>query len=83
MINNMYYNSAEIITIFLHDVLCMILNNVDYMYKYSQTWKFPEQVKSCLVSCRIIRYIMVISYFVDISKGYFPNLCVLAKMISE
>ena len=25
---------------------------------------------------------MVISYFVDISKGYFPNLCVLAKMFS-
>ena len=25
-------------------------NNVDYMFKYSQTWKFPEQVKSCMVS---------------------------------
>ena len=25
-------------------------NHVDYMYTYSQTWKFPEQVKSYLVS---------------------------------
>ena len=51
IINNMYYNTAGIITIFLHYVLCMIFrNNVDYMYKYSQTWKFPEQVRSCLVS---------------------------------
>ena len=25
---------------------------------------------------------MLISYFVDISKGYFPNLCVLAKRFS-
>ena len=39
IINNMYYNSAGIITIFLHYFLCMIFrNNVDYMYKYSQTW---------------------------------------------
>ena len=44
-INNMYHNTAGIIIIFLHYVLCMIFrNNVDYMYKYSQTWKFPEQV---------------------------------------
>ena len=51
IINNIYYNSAGIVTIFLHYVLCMIFrNNVDYMYKYSQTWKFPEQVKSYLVS---------------------------------
>ena len=34
-----------IITIFLHYILYMYFrNNVDYMYKYSLTWKFPEQV---------------------------------------
>ena len=59
---------------------------MDYMYKYSLTWKFPEQVNimSGIYVLRrdTIRYIMVISYFVDISKRYFPNLCVLAKRFS-
>ena len=50
---------------------------MDYMYKYSQTWKFPEQVKIHVwylcTGRRKIRYIMTISYFLDISKGYFPT----------
>ena len=41
----MYYNSVGIITIL--PPLCPMYdfrNNVDYMYKHSLTWKFPEQV---------------------------------------
>ena len=48
IINNMYYNNVGIITIFLL-LLCPLYNfrnNVDYIYKYSLTWKFPEQVNN-------------------------------------
>ena len=86
IINNMYYNSAGISIIFLHYVLCTILGimwiiciNIhklgSFLNKLNHVWY--------LCTCReTIRYFMVISYFVDKSKGYFPNSCVLAKRFS-